>query len=121
MPKFTLFEIFIIVHLIMDFVFQRKWEATRKDKEIMALAFHCFIYTIGFIPIFWFLEISFYWLILLFVSHFVIDNQKFVRWLLEEFKGFKQTETNQSLWTMLLIGMDQIFHLIILLIITALV
>ena len=121
MPKFTLFEIFIIIHLIMDFIFQRQWEATRKNKEWLALAFHCFVYAIGFVPVFWFLKISFWWLILLFVSHFLIDNQKFVRWLLEEFKGFKQTEINQSLWTMLFIGVDQTLHFIILIIITAFV
>jgi len=103
----------------MDFIFQRSWEATRKSKDWLALAFHCFVYTIGFIPVFWFLKISFWWLILLFLSHFVIDNQKFVRWLLEEFKGYKQIESDKSLWTMLLIGVDQTLHLIILLIITS--
>ncbi len=120
MPKFTLFEILIIAHLIMDFIFQRKWEATRKNKEIPALGFHCFVYTIGFVPVFWFLKISFYWLFLLFISHFIIDNQKIVRWTLEKFKGYKQTKTNQSLWTLLFLGVDQTLHFIVLLIITAL-
>ncbi|KPJ54821.1 hypothetical protein AMJ47_03150 [Parcubacteria bacterium DG_72] len=120
MPKFTIFEIFIIVHLIMDFIFQRQWEAAKKNKDWRALAFHCFIYTIGFVPVFWFLRISFWWLLLLFLSHFVIDNQKIVQWLLEKLKGYKQNKTNQSLWTLLYIGVDQTLHLIILLIIAGL-
>lgn len=120
MAKFTLFEIFIIVHLVTDFIFQRQWEAGRKDKDWRALAFHCFIYTLGFVPVFWFFKISFWWLLLLFFSHFAIDNKKLVNWLLREFKGYKEKKTNQPLWTLLFIGIDQTLHLIVLLAIVGL-
>ena len=121
MPKFTLFEIFIVVHIIMDFIFQREWESRRKSKEWPALGFHCFIYTIGFIPVFLFFKVSFWWLMILFLSHFIIDNKKITQWILSKLKGFKQKETSPALWTMMLVGMDQTLHLIVLLVITAIV
>jgi hypothetical protein len=121
MAKFTLFEILVVAHLIIDFIFQRQWEAKRKNKTWLALALHCLIYTIGFIPVFWFLKISFWWLFLLFISHFIIDNQRITRWILEDLKGYKQGKTREPFWTLLFIGVDQTFHLLILLIIAILV
>ncbi len=120
MVKFTLFEIFIIAHLVIDFILQRQWEADRKNKNWRALAFHCLIYTVGFVPVFWLLNISFWWLFLLFISHFIIDSQKITRWLLEDVKGYKEDKTDKAFWTLLFVGVDQTLHLIILLIIAIL-
>ena len=110
MANLTLFEIFLITHLIMDFIFQRQWEALNKHTRLKALIFHCFIYTIGFIPVFWLLNINFLWLIVIFVSHFIIDQNSIVLWLLEKFKGIEKEKVSESLWTLFLIGIDQILH-----------
>ena len=117
MSNLTIFEAFLITHLIVDFIFQGAWEARNKGKKLAPLLVHSFIYSIGFIPVFYFFQVNYLWLILLFVSHIIIDNQKFVLWILETAKGFKRERTEEPLWILLRIGVDQTLHLIILLII----
>ena len=36
---------------------------------------HCSLYLLPFIPVFWFFEIAWLWLIFLFFSHLVVDSQ----------------------------------------------
>ena len=117
MYQLTLFEAFFITHLVMDWIFQWKWEAMNKSKNILALLFHCTIYAVGFIPAFLIFKINFIWLVLIFASHIILDNRKFEFWVLEKFKGFKKEEVSESLGAILLIGLDQTFHLVILAII----
>lgn len=94
----------------MDFIFQRQQEASEKHIQLKDLTVHCSIYTIGFIPVFWFLNINFLWLIVIFASHFIIDQNSIVLWLLEKFKGIKKEETPESIWALFSIGIDQILH-----------
>lgn len=110
MENLTIFEVFLITHLIMDFIFQRRWEASKKHTELIPLLFHGFIYTIGFIPAFWFFEINFLWLILISISHIIIDQQWFVIWVLEKFKEFKKEDFSEAFWILLLVGVDQTLH-----------
>ena len=117
MANLTLFEILFIVHLIMDFIFQRQWEGLNKHTRLKALIFHCSIYTIGFIPVFWFLNINFLWLIVIFASHFIIGQNSIVLWILEKLKGVKEEKTSESIWTLLLIGTDQMLHVFVLILI----
>ena len=117
MANLTFFEIFFITHLIMDFIFQRQREALNKHIQLKALIFHCSIYTIGFIPVFWFLDINFLWLIVILVSHFIIDQNSIVLWILEKLKGIKEEKVSESLWTLFIIGIDQILHASVLILI----
>ena len=114
MHELTLFEAFLITHLVMDWTFQWKWEAINKSKSWLALFFHCFIYTIGFIPVFLIYNINFLWLFLIFISHVIFDQRKFEIWILEKFKGFKRGPELESFWNIMLIGIDQTLHLVIL-------
>ena len=110
MANLTFFEIFFIVHLIMDFIFQRHRKAPNKYMELRDLIVHCSIYTIGFIPVFWFLNVNLLWLVVIFASHFIIDQNSIILWILEKFKGIKKEKTSESLWILLLIGVDQMLH-----------
>ena len=114
MYSLTLFEALFISHLVMDWIFQWNWEATNKSKHLLPLLFHSFIYTLGFIPAFLIYKVNLVWLVLLFLSHALIDNRKIELWLLEKFKGFKREENSESIWTILIIGIDQVLHLVIL-------
>lgn len=114
MFKLTIFEALLITHFVVDWIFQWKWEATNKSKKWLPLFFHCIIYTIGFIPVFLIYEISLVWLILLFISHVILDRRTFVVWLLENFKGITKKDTTESVWTILLTTIDQILHIVIL-------
>jgi len=114
MLQFTLFEILLITHLVMDWLCQGKWEIKNKPEKWSALLFHCAIYTMGFIPVFLICKISLVWLVLLFISHAIIDRRKFIHWLLKDFKGITKENTSGTIWNMYLIGTDQILHIVIL-------
>lgn len=98
----------------MDWIFQWKWEAMNKSKNILALFFHCFVYTVGFIPVFLIYDINFLWLLSIFISHAVFDKRSFEIWILEKFKGFKRGGELEPFWNITLIGVDQTLHLVIL-------
>ena len=114
MYSLTLFEVFLITHLAMDWIFQWKWEATNKAKNLFALFFHCAVYTAGFIPAFLYFEINLTWLILIFISHAVIDNRKLLFFILEKFKGRKREGVSEAEWLVLITGVDQTLHLVVL-------
>ncbi len=107
----TIFEALLVTHLIMDWIFQWNWEATKKSKEWLPLFFHCAVYTIGFIPVFIFFNLNFFWLLLIFVSHLIFDKRDFEFWILEKFKGVKKDDVGEPIFTILLIGIDQTLHL----------
>jgi len=114
MNALTLFESLFLTHLVMDWIFQWEWEALNKSRSWRALCFHCAVYTTGFIPVFLIYKVSLWWLVLLFASHAFFDKRSFELWLLEKFKGVKKETVSESLWTVLLVAIDQVLHLIIL-------
>jgi len=81
---------------------------------LVCFTFPLFVYTVGFVPVFLIYNINLEWLLLIFVSHIICDKRNFEIWLLEKFKGFKKEEISESLWNIVLIGVDQTLHLIIL-------
>lgn len=117
MHQLTFFEALIITHLIGDFLFQSKWEALNKDKKRLPLLFHCFIYTVCFIPAFLIYNTSLLWLLLIFVSHIILDQRRFELWLIEKVKGFRKKETQDWRWWVLFMGTDQVLHFVVLVLI----
>lgn len=113
MLKITLFEVMLVVHFLMDWVFQTSWEVKNKEKKILPLVFHCSVYTAGFAVLFYFYNINFLWLFFIFFSHIFIDRRKFVHWLLK-LKGFKKEEMEKFRFFILSIGLDQILHITVL-------
>lgn len=114
MINLTIFEAFLITHLVIDWIFQTKWESSNKATQTLPLIIHCFIYTAGFIPAFLFFKINLLWLLFIFVSHIVIDRRNLVTWLLEDFRGFKKEKTPELLYLILWVGVDQTLHLLVL-------
>ncbi len=110
----TPFEILFLTHFISDWMFQTSWESMNKSKQFLPLFVHCSVYTVFFIPIFYFLKINMLLLILLFVSHMILDNRKFLFWWLHNIKRTKQKDVGDITWTILVIAMDQILHLAVL-------
>ena len=118
MGSLTIFEALFLTHLVMDWIFQWRWEAMNKAHSWPALFFHCSVYTLGFIPVFIIYSLNWWWLALLFISHIFFDRRSFEYWLLEKFKRYKKENASESSWAILLIGVDQVLHLVILGIIT---
>jgi len=50
----------------------------------------------------------------LFASHMILDNRKFEYWWLNKIKRTQKSDVGEPLWTILLIGVDQVFHLAVL-------
>lgn len=85
-----------------------------KSKKWLPLFFHCIVYTVGFIPVFLIYEINLVWLILLFISHVILDRRTFEIWLLKNLKGVTKENISEPAWTILLTIIDQILHIVIL-------
>jgi hypothetical protein len=77
-----LFALLSFIHFVVDWVFQTHQEAMIKHNHPWVRAKHCFIYTIGFMPILFALDFPFWkWLIsvgVLFISHFYLDTYHLV-------------------------------------------
>lgn len=110
----TPFEALFLTHFIADWLFQTLWEAMNKSKKILPLFIHSLVYTISFIPAFYFYNFKWEYLSILFISHMILDNRKFEVWWINRIKKTKKEDVSNHLWTILLIGVDQVFHLAIL-------
>lgn len=70
--------ILVLIHNVVDVIFQNHAEAMVKHNNPKVRAKHCLIYTIGFIPFMWYCHFTFWeWLIglnILFWSHFFEDT-----------------------------------------------
>jgi len=118
MHPLTLFEAMLVTHFVMDWIFQTKWEAFGKSRSWIPLVVHCLIYTVGFIPIFFFWKVSFVWLIFIFLTHLVLDQRKVEFWIMDKIKAMKKEDTPETVFGFMLVGVDQSLHLVVLAIIT---
>jgi len=85
-----------------------------KTKNIKALLIHSLIYTLGFIIPFYIFNINFIWLILLFITHAVIDHRKILIWITKTIRGMTEENTPEWLRALIIITIDQVFHLLFL-------
>lgn len=73
-----LLAVLVTIHFFVDWIFQSHSEAMVKHKDHRVRAKHCLIYTLGFVPLFFFCNFSVVeWLFalnLLFWSHFCEDT-----------------------------------------------
>jgi len=134
----NLFGALLVTHFVADWIFQSQWEANNKSKNLWALIHHCGIYTLLFLPVLFLFKAGdglFQVLILLtlFFSHAILDNRKFEFWIMRR-KGIylseegvlpgprpysldcksKKQEMDLGLWWIILIGVDQTFHIFVL-------
>lgn len=110
----SLFSSFFLTHLTFDFLFQTSRQAERKTKELRPLLSHCFVYTLGFLPSFLFFKVNFWFLLLLFASHLLLDRRGFEEWWLEKIKGMEKEKTRKGIGKFVLVAADQTFHFLIL-------
>jgi len=87
-----------------------------KERGGFLLILHSFLYTLFFIPIFWFLGINYLWLITIFGSHLIIDSQgKHLLWVVK--KILARSMAGEEMKKIIALGLDQVLHLLVLLII----
>ncbi len=135
----NLFELLVLTHFIADWIFQTSRGASRKHEDNFVLFNHAWWYTVFFAPIFvWKMSEGLSWyyatllILLLLFSHAFLDKRKFEMWVLKKVKGIEiwtdgykvcpyffdkdghQKDLDMGLFWILLITIDQIFHIIIL-------
>lgn len=116
----SLFITLFVFHHIADFLLQTYWQSQDKDKKILALLSHSFIYSLTLSSAVYLLKFSkasniLSIFIILFFSHLILDNQKFVFWFVKKVKGLKSEDKDFDLISLLV---DQSFHFFILFLIT---
>jgi hypothetical protein len=68
----------LIAHLVGDYVLQSQWMANNKDRENLPCLLHCLLYTACFLA----LTGSWKALLVIGVTHFLIDRFRLVRYLI---------------------------------------
>lgn len=106
-----------MVHFVGDFLLQNNWMALNKSKKLEALTVHCLIYSLCFCFLGWKFFITTFWL------HFFVDffTSRATSWLwFIEFGNQYAPNRYDSVvvdmerrhWFFVMIGADQLLHLI---------
>lgn len=105
------FDVLLIAHLIGDYLLQIGWMAANKTKNWLAAFTHAAVYTftIAVFAAFFIKDFSPWGLLLIFVSHAILDRRFFTSFWVT---SIMTTPESQRGW--LTIVVDQIFHLLIL-------
>jgi hypothetical protein len=109
--RVNFFEVLLMGHLVGDFLLQIGWMAREKVRRYDALLVHAGVYTlaVAVAAALFGRTLDPAALALLFVSHAVLDRRTFVRWWARTVGGIARAEDQ---W--LIIVIDQVFHLLVL-------
>ena len=119
MPWVEVFAVFVICHLVGDYLLQTEWQATNKRGGLgpdptarRALLAHVSTYTLAFVPaLIWLADDIGAWVlgvaVLIFVPHFIQDDGRALRAYVLRFKGAGAYANTQ-----VVLAVDQTFHLV---------
>ncbi len=116
----AVFDVFLVCHLVGDFLFQTDWQATHKDHGLggdperrRALVAHVTTYTLAFLPaLVWIgLELDLWRAlmaaVLIFVPHLIQDDRRLLDAYMRRVKGPDSLQL-----TGLRVACDQSFHVV---------
>jgi hypothetical protein len=108
------FDILLIAHLVGDYLLQIGWMAANKTKNWLATLTHAaaYTFTIAVFAAFFIENFSPWGLLLVFVSHAIVDRRSITTFWVTKVMTAPESESG---W--LTIVIDQIFHLLILFIV----
>lgn len=113
-----LFEWLVICHLIGDYLVQTEFEALNKALGRFwnrALVSHCVKYTLCFVPLVFTAALNPMWLMLIYGSHMIFDQRWPIVWWRKCVTRNSDESIKATFW--LTIVIDQIFHLLVLVVI----
>ena len=115
----TLFEKFIVSHLVADWLLQTEWQALNKDKNYRALFSHIGVYSLVMLGVlfvnFGFYNLTVYLVVgMIALTHAFIDRRWPVIWFMKTFRLIVEREPKG----VILLGVDQTFHVLLLAIAT---
>ena len=83
-----MFEL-LLGHLVGDYLLQNEWMAMNKSKNTLngwlAAFIHCLLYTVAVCLFMW--NFDWYWMLIVFLSHFFIDKFMLAEYYLHYIKG----------------------------------
>jgi hypothetical protein len=115
---FWLFVAVVLAHALPDFAFQTQFEGTTKmlgkfwNKGLVS---HCVKYTAAFVPVFWFFEIPFGWLFVIYGTHMFIDRRWPIIWWRQHVTRNSIESIQATFW--LTVVLDQIAHAVVIVLI----
>jgi uncharacterized membrane protein len=97
----------VVIHLVVDWLLQTDWMAMNKTNLRHPAAYvHSGLHTLGLLLVFpWWLAMS------VGITHLLIDTRKPVTWWIET---IKQMPPSTPIYTQVEMWLDQIFHLLML-------
>jgi hypothetical protein len=118
-PWTEIFEVFVVSHLVGDFLLQTQWQAVNKFGGLASgahrrpLVMHVITYTLAFVPaLIWLAGSIGAWVVgvaaLIFVTHLVQDDGRLLQQWIHHVKHSDDIEHGGWLWTTI----DQSFHVL---------
>lgn len=106
----SIFECLLVGHFVGDFLFQTRWMAEQKKDSLVVMCIHSCIYTASLYLFSWaVVPLTFVQIVLIFISHAVIDARVLTDWWLKYISGYR--DGGCHLW--LQVMNDQVLHLCI--------
>jgi hypothetical protein len=107
-----LFDWMLVGHLVGDYILQTRWMGDKKAQEWVPLTVHSVVYTAA-VALLALLAggLSAWGIIIIFVSHVLIDQRKIINFLSQHFNGIGNVD-----W--LKVTLDQSWHIVMLAIAT---
>lgn len=110
----TLFESYLIAHIIGDYLLQTENEANQKAQLKFfnwPLVIHVIKYTLCLVVPTIYFQVSPMWLIWIFGTHYLLDRRAFVIWWRKSIMRNSRESIKDTFW--LTIVVDQIFHILV--------
>ncbi len=118
---FTLFFVVgFLAHLIGDFLIQTEYEATNKPNGHFInwpLLQHVVKYTLCLTVVIIALGASYWWVLWIFATHYVLDRRVFIVWWRRNIMRSSEESIKRDWW--LNVVVDQIFHWLVIAVIAA--
>lgn len=105
------FDFLLLAHLLGDFPFQTRWMAMNKAAKWSPLIAHSMVYTatLSVIAFFGFGGLAWWQLLIIFLTHVILDRRSFVAWWMTH---IMRTSPSENQWLGIMV--DQVFHVTIL-------
>lgn len=111
----SLFDSFLVAHLVGDWLLQTAWQAEGKVRGRFLnapLLVHCTVYTLSFVPVFLWHTLPLWGLVVLWGTHVFLDRRFPVVWLVKLREG-KHGDLSYTPPAWLVIVVDQVVHLLV--------
>ncbi len=113
------FMLSLVAHLVGDYLIQTEVEANQKAVKNFfnwPLLRHVIKYTACISAVIIYCGVSYWWVLWIFTTHYVLDRRAFVLWWRKKIMRSSEETIQNTFWLTILV--DQIFHVLAIAVIT---